>query len=334
MKKICFLGIAVLITAMMFGFIACDEGGELNQTPTLVIEMVDVPAGPGREFLMGSPEAGSGSPALTDRQSLVFERPQRTVRLTCFWMSKYPITQAQFQEVMGRNPSYFQDENVPAGVTDPGNLPVDSVSLYDAVEFCNALSVLEGKTPAYNIDITVKDPNNTNDSDNTTWTVTLVPDANGYRLPTEAEWEYACRAGTTTLFSTGNTITTAQANFLEYYNGTTEAGRFSANPLGLYDMHGNVYEWCWDFIASGQSDRYYQYAVDNLLENGIHSNPLGPESGNRRVARGGAWNTPEDSTANSLRSAFRQRSHAQLPSDTLQHREHGFRVVIPNPAGF
>jgi formylglycine-generating enzyme required for sulfatase activity len=141
--------------------------------------------------------------------------------------------------------------------------------------------------------------------------------ANGYRLPTEAEWEYACRAGTTTPFNTGNTITTAQANYNGnypysnnpagvYLGRTTEVGSYAApNAWGLYDMHGNVWEWCWDWYAA-------EYGT------GAVTDPTGAASGSVRVTRGGSWN----SDGQYLRSAFRY-----TYSPRVRVRSLGFRLV-------
>jgi formylglycine-generating enzyme required for sulfatase activity len=185
---------------------------------------------------------------------------------------------------MGNNPSSFKGDN----------LPVEYVSWYDAVEYCNKRSEFEGLTPAYTREIKFFGMTNV------TWNrnAQADPRSAGYRLPTEAEWEYACRAGTTTPFSTGNNITTSQANYngTYPYNGnakgtyrgkTTLVGSFAPNAWGLYDLHGNVWEWCWDW--------YGDYA------RGAQTNPLGAGSGSVRVFRGGSWN----SDARYLRSAGR-----------------------------
>jgi formylglycine-generating enzyme required for sulfatase activity len=193
---------------------------------------------------------------------------------------------------MGSNPSYFKGDN----------LPVEQVSWYDAVEYCNQRSQREGLTPAY-----------TRSGDKVTWNRS----ANGYRLPTEAEWEYACRAGTTTTFSTGNTITTSQANYgwQNPYNGnskgidrrkTTPVGSFAPNPWGLYDMHGNLWEWCWDW--------YRSYSGDD------QTNPVGPVAGSDRVRRGGSWYND----GGYLRSANRYGSNPSSRGNNL-----GFRLVRP-----
>jgi formylglycine-generating enzyme required for sulfatase activity len=196
-------------------------------------------------------------------------------------MGKYEVTQAEYQSVMGTNPSYFKWSN----------LPVEQVSWYDAAEFCNRLSQSEGLTPAYTI-------NGTN--------VTCNWNANGYRLPTEAEWEYACRAGTTTPYSTGNNITTSQANFNS--GSTKSVGSFAPNPWGLYDMHGNVWEWCWDWYGNYSS--------------GAQNNPRGPVSGDNRVIRGGGWGI----YGQYLRSAIRL-DLSLSPSDGADSV--GFRLVRP-----
>jgi formylglycine-generating enzyme required for sulfatase activity len=233
----------------------------------------------GGAFMMGSP---------ANEPQRIGDETQHQVKVNSFYMGKYLVTQKEYQEVMGTNPSNFKGDN----------LPVEMVSWYDAIEYCNKRSQREGLTPAYTIDKSRSDPNNQQERDTLRWLVTWNRNANGYRLPTEAEWEYACRAGTTTPFNTGNNITTGNANYDgnnpynnnakgEFRRKTTPVGSFAPNPWGLYDMHGNVFEWCWDWYGSYPS----WPQID----------PRGAVSGSYRVLRGGSW----DYIGSSLRSASR-----------------------------
>ena len=245
-----------------------------------IVPIVEVLAGGARRFNMGS----NDTPAGTYTEMTGRETPVHQVLLICFYIGKYPVTQAQYMELMGTNPSYFSGDN----------LPVHNVSWYDAVEFCNKLSEAEGLVKAYTINKGTADPNNTNSEDSFKWTVTTVDGANGYRLPTEAEWEYACRAGTSTPYnvptpSGGGVLTKDQANFDS--GGPAVVGSYAPNALGIYDMHGNVWEWCGDWF----SEAYYS-APPPLVH------PLGPTSGEYRVIRGGAWDSP---SAALLRSSCR-----------------------------
>jgi formylglycine-generating enzyme required for sulfatase activity len=227
----------------------------------------------GGTFLMGSPASEVGR----DDD----EGPQQRVTVSGFYMSKYEVTQKEWTAVMGSNPSRFKGDN----------LPVEQVSWYDAIEYCNKRSVKEGLTPAY-----------TRNGNNVTWN----RGANGYRLPTEAEWEYACRAGTTTAYSTGGSITTGQANYDRNIGKTTNVGSYSANPWGLYDMHGNVWEWCWDWYG------YYS--------GGAQTDPVGASSSPGRLSRGGSWGN----TAQYVRSADRSSFTPSFRVSGL-----GFRLVRP-----
>jgi len=244
--------------------------------------MVKIPAG---TFAMGSPANEA------ERED---SEVQHQVTVSAFYMGKNLVTQKEYQEVMGTNPSRFKGDN----------LPVERVSWFDAVEYCNKRSQKEGLTPAYIIS-----------GSGNNQTVKWNWNANGYRLPTEAEWEYACRAGTKTPFSTGNNITTDQANYdgnFPYNNNakgktqnkTTPVGTYKANAWGLFDMHGNVYEWCYDWYGDyDQSDPEY---------------PAGPGNGKERVLRGGSWSND----GRELRSAFRGYNTPDRRIDLT-----GFRVV-------
>jgi formylglycine-generating enzyme required for sulfatase activity len=237
------------------------------------LDMVLIPGG---TFLMGSPP--------NEKERDYSETPQHSVTVQRFFMSKYPVTQAQWKAVaalpqinlpLNPNPSYFKGKNQ----------PVEQVSCYEAEEFCARISQKTGKM---------------------------------YRLPSESEWEYACRAGTTTPFHFGETITGELANFDAHYaygfapkatdlQETTPVGSFPANAFGLYDMHGNVWEWCADFWH----EYYYGAPTDGSAWN---------KNGNNRyrILRGGSWyDEPK-----SCRSAHR----VCAPLDTRRYNC-GFRLV-------
>jgi formylglycine-generating enzyme required for sulfatase activity len=218
----------------------------------VILEMVYVPGG---TFMMGSPENEEG------RSS--DEGPQHEVTIEPFYMSIYPVTQAQWEAVMGNNPSGFKRENC----------PVETVSWDEAVAFCQRLSEMTGKR---------------------------------YGLPSEAQWEYGCRAGTTTPFCFGETITTDLANYngnYTYGSGpkgvyreeTTEVGSFPPNAFGLYDMHGNVWEWCADpwhenYEGAPSDGRVWK---DEEKEEGFFAKLFGRkkegDSNSLAVIRGGSW---------------------------------------------
>ncbi|MCL2719979.1 MAG: formylglycine-generating enzyme family protein [Treponema sp.] len=235
----------------------------------------------GGTFLMGSPE-DEGGRHQTD------EGPQHQVTVSSFFMSKFPITQAEYEAIMGVNPSQHRGQD----------LPVDRVRWIDAVEYCNRRSIAEGLTPVYTID-----------GANVTWN----REANGYRLPTEAEWEYACRAGTTTPYYSGASMDDAgwhrDNSFVTLETGarlrtTYPVGQKLPNAWGLYDMHGNVLEWCWDWMSA------YTPEPKN--------NPIGPATGSRRVYRGGSF----DFQPAWCRSAYRFGQHQRF-----QMFYTGFRVA-------
>lgn len=229
----------------------------------------------GGSFEMGSPDTEAWRSA---------DEIQHTVTVSDFYMSVYELTQAEYREMIGENPSSFSGDE----------LPVENISWADAIRYCNARSEKEKLTPAYIID-----------GQSITWDRS----ANGYRLPTEAEWEYACRAGTATPFNTENSISAEEANYYghypyeiednyfsqenlstkpgEYRQATVAVNSFSPNKWGLYNMHGNVGEWVWDY--------YGAYSTE------AQTDPAGAESGTLRVYRGGGWND----FAKNMRSAYR-----------------------------
>ncbi|MDJ0801105.1 MAG: SUMF1/EgtB/PvdO family nonheme iron enzyme [Calothrix sp. MO_167.B12] len=218
-------------------------------------EMVKIPGG---TFIMGSPERENG------RDSN--ESPQHQVNVPTFFMSKFEITQEQYQQVMGENPSYFKGYKH----------PVENVSWNDAVEFCRRLSLETGRN---------------------------------YRLPTEAEWEYAARAGTTTPFYSGEIITSNLANYGNNNKGTTEVGTFPPNAFGLHDMHGNVFEW----VQDHWHENYIGAPTNGSAWIG-NSN-----DSSRRVLRGGSW-LHSSEIARSARRGWWHRYNKTYHS--------GFRVVL------
>jgi formylglycine-generating enzyme len=244
--------------------------------PVYTSRLVDLVSIPGGTFLMGSPESEEG------RYSN--EGPAHEVHVSRFACTRYPVTRRLYSEITGFDPGW------PEGETD--DRPVNNVSWTNAVIFCNLLSKKEGLAPCYQID-----------GEEATWDQT----ANGYRLLTEAEWEYACRAGTTTRYSFGDDESQLGEHAWFAENSGHErqpVGRKAPNLWGIHDVHGNVYEWCWDWYAG--------YTEATL------SDPVGPPSGENRVLRGGAFFfSPRD-----LRSADRGRLQ---PSD--RGRGVGFRCA-------
>ena len=246
----------------------------------------------GGTYLMGSPD--------TENWRIEDEK-QHEVTVSSFYMDAYEATQKEYESLIGENPSSFEGDD----------LPVENISWLDAIRFANAKSVDMGLTPAYTIT-----------SDGVTWNRS----ANGYRLPTEAEWEYACRAGTVTPFNTETSISTDEANYWgsypyeieeNYFNTgvldtkpsgsegqTVVVGSYPSNKLGLFDMHGNVNEWCWDYYGEYDSTK--------------PQDPTGTASGTRHVYRGGGWND----FAKNLRSSYRAAGQSDLKYSNL-----GVRLV-------
>jgi len=257
------------------------------------IEMIRIPGG---TFQMGEDLVGTDD-----------VKPVHAVTLSAFSMSKYPVTQEQYEAVMGMNPSEFKSN--PASGEVQGKRPVENVTWYDAVEFCNKLSIVEGLQAVYTI---------TNRSPSAGYpiksaNVTADFNKNGYRLPTEAQWEYAAKGGNPNaagwkgyMYSGSNNI--GDVAWYESNSGgkTHEVGKKKPNGLGLYDMSGNVWEWCWDL--------YGDYT------NAVQTDPKGASSGSDRVLRGGFWGN----SAGSVRSTFRVDYYPYSYSNGI-----GFRLARP-----
>ncbi len=242
-----------------------------QELDTIALEMVYIPEG---SFLMGSTEGDND------------EKPQHLVSVKSFFIGKYPITQSQWKKVASL-PKINLDLDPEIAFFSGDDLPIEQVSWLDAVEFCKRLSAKTG----YN-----------------------------YRLPTEAEWEYAARAGSTTAFAYGDTVTSRLVNYdgsspyglakkTIYRHSTTKVGSLAnPNSFGLYDMHGNVWEWCQDVWH----DNYVGAPTDgSAWEIG--------EKPKLRVLRGGSW----DYVAYGCRSAFRDRA-----TDHIKSPFNGLRVVL------
>ena len=227
----------------------------------------------GGEFSMGDPRGAAD------------ETPHK-VAVSAFFMDRHPVSQELYEKITGLNPSKRRS---------PKN-PIERIQWTDAARFCNQCSEIESLTPCYDPD---------------TWKCNF--EADGYRLPTEAEWEYACRAGTSARYSFGDNA----ARLGEYawfkrnsQNALHATGRKKPNRWGLHDMHGGVWEWCNDFYAK-------KYAASD------RANPRGPDSGQRAVLRGGSWRN----SAESARSAAR---YSETPgfSDVCFNADlYGFRCV-------
>jgi formylglycine-generating enzyme required for sulfatase activity len=238
-------------------------------------------------FVMGS--------HLNERGRGNSETPHR-VHVKAFYMSQYQITQEEYEALMGNNPSFFTGSN----------LPVETVSWFDAIEYCNRRSLQEGLNPVYTINVGRIDLKNRNSA--MRWLVTWNQEANGYRLPTEAEWEYAAKGGNETpgdfLFSGSNTQTEVAWYAINSGGAPHPVGTKDPNKIGLHDMSGNVWEWCWDWY--GELTITEQFA------------PTGADAGTHRVIRGGSW---ADSAAY-IRSAYR---NSTIPSNLSMGL--GFRIV-------
>ena len=271
--------ISLLMATVLPG---CRQDEQTARTPEVVvtksgIEMVAIPGG---SFEMGSQGAAPD------------EMPVRKVSISPFWMDRYEVVQEEFRKYQLPDPSHFKGPKQ----------PLDQINWTDAALYCNDRSRAEGLKPCY---------------DEKTWECDFAAD--GYRLPTEAEWEYACRAGSGAQYGFGNNPASLKdfAWYAQNSSATTHpVGRKKPNAWGLYDMHGNVAEWCSDRY----SETYYRQSPDK--------DPRGPAEGKERSLRGGAWN----SSPESCRSAYRA-SDPAIDDTCLANDAIGFRCVRSSPAG-
>jgi formylglycine-generating enzyme required for sulfatase activity len=242
-------------------------------TNSIGMKLVRIPPG---KFTMGSPKGEEGRQA---------GELQHEVEITrAFFLGAYEVTQGQFKKIMGTNPSWFSSAGggrAAVGGLDTSDFPVEMMTWNEAVEFCKKLSALPAEKGARRV----------------------------YRLPSEAEWEHACRAGAREYapFAFGKSLSPKQANFAESRLGRTcKVGSYKPNAWGLYDMHGNVFEWCADWYDL----HYYRSSPKK--------DPPGPATGIYRRLRGGGWNYP----VSYARSAW----HGCNTAD-FRYNQFGFRVA-------
>ena len=274
-------GILFLILFILFG-ISCKKVDDYvtAKTPQVIKTKsgIEIVAIPGGFFEMGG------------RNGNADETPVHKVYVGPFLMDRFEVVQEQFKKLQISDPSHFKN---------PKN-PLEQINWTDAAMYCNERSLAEGLDPCY---------------DEKTWRCNF--DANGYRLPTEAEWEYACRAGTTTRYFFGGDARRLKdyAWFKDRSSGKTHpVGQKKPNPWGLHDMYGNVAEWCNDIYLKS----YYSQSEQR--------DPKGPAKGRERVLRGGAWN----SRADACRSAYRA-SDPSIDDTCLASDAVGFRCVRNAP---
>ena len=275
MKRTLILVVLILIIIHLFStpnaLIVDNSSSVDTEDQTAFIDMVYVEGG---TFTMGNPAGKVGD----------LEIPVHQVTVSSFYLGKYEVTQKQWVEVMGFNHSKWIGND----------LPVTGASSYECLVFCNKLSIKEGLTPCYSGERSMTTCD---------WT------ANGYRLPTEAEWEYAAKGG-----KQSNDYKYSGSNNLDdvawYKNNsgkiTHPVGQKQPNELGIYDMTGNVREWCWDWL---DTDYYKKSPADN---------PKGPKVGYYRVMRGGAWDNKDKNCPVMMRDC--------LEPDFTYVRVNGFRV--------
>ena len=267
MKKFKFVSLLFLSLVLLATAISCGGGGGGGS---------DDDGASGSTIFASSVSGGiTGSQVFIDG---------RTVTLYAKWCCDHEVTQGEYKAIMGTNPSSFSSSPASGEIQD--NRPVECVSWYDCLVYCNKRSIAEGLTPCYSINgkTNPSDWGTVPTSSNATWNAaTCNFSANGYRLPTEAEWEYLARGGNTsnsgqTTYSGSNTIGDVAWYADNSGSKTHEVKKKQANAKGLYDMTGNVWEWCWDWYGTITTD----------------TASSGASSGSNRVVRGGSWYNSAD----------------------------------------
>jgi formylglycine-generating enzyme required for sulfatase activity len=295
---------SILFTA--FFLFHCSDEPSSQDTSTSVHQEIPVPENmvkiPGGTFSMGSDEEIEYGYKTNDD-----ERPVHTVKLDAFYMGKYPVTQKEYTAIIDKNPASYKNENA----------PIDNINWYDAALYCNKRSIEEGLEPVYyrKGEIADEDSETGNSRMVISWDTQF--DKNGYRLPTEAEWEYAIRAGSDTEYFWGDDTSRATVDSFAVYEGNMddkdhirEVGQRLPNDFGLYDMGSNVGNWCNDWYSS----QTYKKGAQEM-----RVNPTGPAKPTAtKVARGGSYM----GHVKHLRCAFR----GQM-SPIVGFRGLGFRIV-------
>jgi formylglycine-generating enzyme required for sulfatase activity len=277
----------LMLLVLSCGCRRTDDAPPATETSAAALEQTTTPTG------IDMVRVPAGRCTLGSSDGEADEQPV-DVELSSFWIDRTEVTQAAFEKLMGRNTSKWKGPQ----------RPVERVSWPSAAKYCNARSLKEGLQPCYDPD-----------------TLACDFDANGYRLPTEAEWEYACRGETTGDYSFGNDA--GKLRQCAWYQDnsvktTHPVGEKQPNPWGLSDMHGNVWEWCNDFYSE-------QYGPASSGKD-----PRGPTAGEERVLRGGSWRD----TAERCRAAARHSETPGFADVCFGYEAYGFRCVRTSAVPF
>ncbi len=284
---------ALLLPGLLAILAAC--GRDAPGTDTPAADSRRPPPAPASQTTLASQTSTNAGPEMVHLSAGRFlmgdrtqvDAPPHEVEVSAFDIDQYLVTQVEYERVMGENPSRWKSTTN----------PVEQIRWSDAVRYCNRRSEREGRQPAYDLQ---------------TWTCNF--EADGYRLPTEAEWEYACRAGTTTAYFFGDEVDRLRgyAWFDKNSGGRPRpVGQKQPNPWGLFDICGNVWEWCNDF-----------YDVD-YYKTSPNRDPRGPDSGRTKVVRGGAWRF----SAEHCRSGYRHNENPGYADVCFGYDIYGFRCV-------